>query len=424
MEFHFLHAADIHLDSPLRGLGDYEGAPVEQFRNATREAFRNLVNHAIDTRAAFVVIAGDLYDGDWPDFSTGLFLVKELERLNQANIRVAILFGNHDAENRITKSLPWPSNAQRFDHKKPSTIEYEDLAVALHGQSFSRMDVTENLVDNYPAPSRDRLNIGVLHTALEGNARHPSYAPCSLSQLVNRGYAYWALGHVHGYDILNRDPWVVFPGNLQGRHIRETGAKGCVSVSVRDGQIVNVERVILDVVRWIDIEVDVTGLGELQAIKTKCGEAIRKAVAEDADSKPAAVRVRVSGQTAAHGDLMAGREQFEAELQATMLGLRDCWLESLKIQTAPLTEPSLAGADEASNLLGALLTNADSNGDLKHSLEESLRPLLEKLPAELGTGSTADGIEESPLLTALRAKDISTLIREVLPDLSGLHGTE
>ena len=225
MEFHFLHAADIHLDSPLRGLSAYEGAPVDQFRNATREAFRNLVTRAIETRAAFIVIAGDLYDGDWPDFSTGLFLVKELERLNQAGIRAVVLFGNHDADNRITKSLPWPDNAYRFNHKKPETIVFEDLGVALHGQSFARMDVSENLAELYPAPVSGRLNIGVLHTALEGNARHATYAPCSLNQLRNHGYAYWALGHVHAHEVLSRDPWVVFPGNIQGRHIRETGAK-------------------------------------------------------------------------------------------------------------------------------------------------------------------------------------------------------
>ena len=71
--FSFIHAADIHLDSPLSGLSAYEGAPVELLRNAPRAAFSNLIDEAIRERVDFMVIAGDLYDGSWKDFNTGLF---------------------------------------------------------------------------------------------------------------------------------------------------------------------------------------------------------------------------------------------------------------------------------------------------------------------------------------------------------------
>lgn len=420
MNFRFLHAADIHLDSPLRGLSAYEGAPVEQFRNATREALRNLVNQAIESNAAFVVIAGDLYDGDWPDFSTGLFLIKELERLNAVGIRVVILFGNHDAESKITKSLPWPNNVHCFNYKRPETIFFEDLRVALHGQSFAHMDVKENLAEGYPAPLPGSLNIGVLHTALQGNARHASYAPCSLAQLQNKGYAYWALGHVHAYEILSRDPWVVFPGNLQGRHIRETGAKGCVAVSVQDGQIVDVERVILDVVRWIDSEVDVASCDGIQAVKSRCADAVHAAIGEQAEKKPAALRVRITGQTESHAELVADINQVEAELQATMLGLPDCWLESVKVLTTPPSRHGTAGSAEAAELLATLLADADSDPGLKANLQNSLKPLLERIPSEIEGHEAGDEANDAPLLTALRKKDFTTLIRSVLPDLRGI----
>ena len=58
--FKFLHAADIHLDSPFKGLERYEGAPAEKMRQATRRALENLVQLALDEQVKFVLIAGDL----------------------------------------------------------------------------------------------------------------------------------------------------------------------------------------------------------------------------------------------------------------------------------------------------------------------------------------------------------------------------
>ena len=103
--FKFIHAADIHLDSPLRGLSRYESAPVESIRNACRRAFENLVEFAIVEKVAFVLLAGDLYDGDWKDYSTGIFLSKQMGRLGQHNIPVFAVAGNHDAANQWFRAL-------------------------------------------------------------------------------------------------------------------------------------------------------------------------------------------------------------------------------------------------------------------------------------------------------------------------------
>ena len=79
--FSFIHTADIHLDSPLRGLGGMEGPAVERIRTATRKAFANLITEAVEREVDFVVIAGDLYDGDWRDYQTGLFFVAQMEKV-------------------------------------------------------------------------------------------------------------------------------------------------------------------------------------------------------------------------------------------------------------------------------------------------------------------------------------------------------
>ena len=417
MDFHFLHAADIHLDSPLRGLTAYEGAPVECFRSATRAALRNLIDRAIVGGAAFVVIAGDLYDGDWPDFGTGLFLVQELERLRKAGIRAVILFGNHDAHSRITHSLPWPDNAYRFDHKRAHSIALDDLGVVLHGQSFERMDVAANLALGYPPPVAGRLNIGVLHTALEGNARHATYAPCTLDQLRGHGYDYWALGHVHGFEILHREPWVVFPGNLQGRHIRETGPKGCVSVAVADGRVVGVEPVILDVARWLLVEVPAAGCESRERLQARAVAAVRDAVAGRADGRPAAVRLCLQGETPLHGELSERLDELENAFRAELMGVGECWLESVKLQTLPPVLRDAAAEREAAGLLAHLLSGAAADPALRASIEVALRPLREKLPADL-----VGEAEDTPLLAALRAGRLQEIVAAVLPDLLAMGG--
>ena len=227
--FRFLHAADIHLDSPLIGLSDIEGRVAERIRTAPRAAFELLVEQAIEEEVNFLVIAGDLYDGTWRDYKTGLFFAEQMGRLNQARIPVFLLHGNHDAQSQITRPLVLPDNVNVFGIRKAETFQIEELSVALHGQSFRQAATTDNLVLGYPSPIDGAFNIGVLHTALGGMGEHANYAPCSLAELVAKGYDYWALGHVHQGQVLHEQPHVVFPGNLQGRHVRETGPKGRLS---------------------------------------------------------------------------------------------------------------------------------------------------------------------------------------------------
>ena len=241
--FRFLHAADIHLDSPLKGLAGQEESIAERIRTATREALDQLVGIAIEEQVAFLIIAGDLYDGDWRDYNTGLYFIRQMGRLNQAGIPVYLLHGNHDAESQITRRLALPDNVQVFGSRRPESSRIDDLGVVLHGQSFGQRAVIDNLALTYPEPVARAFNIGVLHTGLGGMGGHDDYAPCSLADLVNKGYDYWALGHVHQAAVLHERPHIVFPGNLQGRHVRETGAKGATLVAVESGEVVELATV-------------------------------------------------------------------------------------------------------------------------------------------------------------------------------------
>src|SRR5262245_22532176 len=203
----FVHAADLHLDSPLRGLVRYDGAPVERMRAATRHALVNLVDLCLAEDAAFLLLAGDLFDGDWRDYGTGLFFLSEMARLRPAGIHVYLVRGNHDAASHVTRYLKLPEHVHELSWRRPETLVLEDRGVAIHGQSFATRAVTEDLATHYPDAIRDLLNVGLLHTCADGREGHERYAPCSVETLRNKGYDYWALGHVHAREVLARDPW-------------------------------------------------------------------------------------------------------------------------------------------------------------------------------------------------------------------------
>src|SRR4051812_42467788 len=235
--FRFLHCADLHLDSPLRGLEGDPDAPVAKIRGATREAFTNLIDFALSQRLDFVVAAGDLYDGDWQDWRTGQFLIGQIARLTNAGIPFVAIRGNHDAESVITRRLRMPEGARLLDHRRPETFRLPNVPVSIHGQSFATKAVIENLARAYPPPDADRFNIGLLHSSVGERELHDTYASCAIEQLRDHGYHYWALGHIHKREVLHEDPWIVFPGNLQGRKITETGPKGATVVTVTDGRV-------------------------------------------------------------------------------------------------------------------------------------------------------------------------------------------
>jgi DNA repair exonuclease SbcCD nuclease subunit len=381
--FRFIHTGDIHLDSPLKGLAGQQGAAAERICTATRVAFSNLIEAAIEDEVSFVVIAGDLYDGDWRDYQTGLFFIKEMGRLAKARIPVFLVYGNHDAENQITKRLMLPDNVRVFAARKPETVMLDHYGAALHGQSFRQRAVTENLVPAYPAPVAGCFNIGVLHTGLDGMDGHANYAPCTIDDLVNKGYDYWALAHVHNGAVLHAHPHVVFCGNLQGRHMRESGTKSATLVSVDDGVVQDISRIETGVVRWMRVAVNVEGTAHSSDLIDRIRSAIEESVNQNAGGRLLACRVELTGRTHLHDEILCSRERLVAEARAAALALGDeaAWIERLVIGTTVAGDS--VPAMDALTELQAIVAEAAADPGLCAQLDADIGELIRKLPHEI-----------------------------------------
>ena len=383
--FRFLHAADPHLDSPLQGLEAHEGAPVDVLRGASRRAFENLVQLAIDEPVDFLVIAGDLFDGDWRDYSTGLFFRGQMTRLQDRGIPVYVIKGNHDAASVISKKLRLPDNVRDFSTRAVESMEVHGLPVVIHGRGFPQRAVPENLASDYPAAVSGKFNLGLLHTSLTGRPGHDTYAPCSEQDLRDKGYGYWALGHVHQPEVISKDPWIVFAGNCQGRHARETGSRGCRLVAVNDSlEVESVDWRTLDVVRWQALTLDLTGATReaeaLERIRASLSDA-----ASEAEGRLVAARITLTGATALHGVFHRDAERLRAEVLALAqdFGEGTIWIERIKIATSPVYDLSqLAQRDALTKIVLETLEEATRGFE---ALPDDIADMLRVLPPEVRT---------------------------------------
>lgn len=419
--FKFLHAADLHLDSPMRGLERYEGAPVDEIRGATRRALENLVQLAIGENVQFVIIAGDLYDTDWKDYNTALFLSRQMSRLRAANIEAFIVSGNHDAGSQITRNLSMPGNVKLLSAKRPETVRLEKIGVAIHGQGFAERAVRDDISSGYPKALKGLFNIGILHTAINGREGHEPYAPCTVEGLLSKDYSYWALGHVHRREILNENPWLVFPGNIQGRHINESGPKGCTLVTVEDDRCASVTHCDLHVLEWTRCDIDASGAKSPEDVLKRVRMKLGQQVVATGDRLMAA-RVQVTGFSDAHRELSNNPEKWAAEIRscATDIAGDRIWIERIGFHTRPKPvelEERLAQNDPVSELLRTLL-KMEPDSELLGPIVEELAGLRSKLPPEMVDDVDALNLD-SPESVARILEDVKEILVSRLTSIGG-----
>lgn len=232
----FIHAADLHLDSPMLGLKHLPSTIFERLQESTFSAFTKVVDAALQKNVDFVILAGDLFDGEDRSLRAQSRFQKQMERLASKKIEVFIVHGNHDHMNGKWPLLMMPENVHVFSDKVEvkAFTNAAGTSVHLYGFSYPQRHVLERKVDEYIKNIGSDFHIGILHGHFEGNSIHGKYAPFTISDLLDKQFDYWALGHIHTRVLLMEEPPIVYPGNIQGRNRKEIGMKGCYHVTLTD----------------------------------------------------------------------------------------------------------------------------------------------------------------------------------------------
>ncbi len=391
--FSFIHAADLHLDSPFRGFEQVNNVDeavkenvLHRLRNCTFKTLENIVDACIRHNVDFLVLSGDIYDLADRSIRAELRFRRAVERLARRGIQVYAVYGNHDYDDGIRSRLTWPDNVFFFS---PGEVEYREITrqgkevARIYGISYPRRDVTDNYAVNFKRHSEVPFAIGVLHCNVGGIPEHENYAPCHLNDLVRAGMDYWALGHVHTRQVLKEDsPCVVYAGSPQGRSPRETGEKGCYLVNVSDNGLVHIDFLPVDDIRWIDAALPVDKLKSQDELISQLVEKLT-IIQSTHGNKSLITRITLTGRSVLHRELRSGSvlEDILEELRNRFAGAEGdfLWPESIRCATGiPLDKASLKNSG---TLLGDLLTlssRARSEAGLREELRRTLWPLEEK----------------------------------------------
>ncbi|MCZ2110570.1 MAG: DNA repair exonuclease [Dehalococcoidia bacterium] len=384
----FLHAADLHLDSPFAGLRATAPEAIrERLISATFDAYNALIALALAERVDAVLIAGDVYDSADRSLRAQLAFVRGLERLAEAGIRSFVCHGNHDPLDGWDARLPLPPLAHRFGKDVEGIpLDPSDPARAtVYGVSYPTRRVLANLVPRFARSDSSRFAIGLLHANAGTNTGHEPYAPCTLDDLVRSGIDYWALGHVHTHAILHAsNPTVVYPGNLQGRHPNETGPRGAVLVSVDAAGRCNVDFRPLDVVRWQQIDIPLDSAADVSAAMSLIHRSVGAAL-EGAAGRSLVLRLNLVGRSAVREDLLhrAALDDLEAEINNEWAAQQPfAWCERITHRLRP--EFDREAALEAGDFLAELLAVVDTLRQDPHGPSE-LRTILEPFYTRAGS---------------------------------------
>lgn len=372
-----LHTADIHLDSPLKSLALRDEALQARVQAATRTALTRIVDAALEHEVAALLVSGDLYDGAERSAKTAAFLSVQMTRLQNADIPVFYIKGNHDAENPITGEVDLPSNVHIFG-ARAGKVQIGDHPVWVHGVSFSGKHAPESLLPKFAAPVPDAVNIAMLHTSLAGAAGHDPYAPCSLPELGQMGFDYWALGHVHKRQVHSERPWVVMPGIPQGRDIGEAGPQSATLIHIED-QTLTVETVPTSVVEFDAVTVDCTSCHSDDDLRSTLRHTLVH-VAGSLSSDTAILRVTLTGATPRHWQFRRDADAWTQTIQDIALETGTLWVEKVSMAITPENQ---APDTSATGELAALMAQIAQENGFAATLQAEVDSMLNDLPPAL-----------------------------------------
>lgn len=381
----FIHTADLHLDSPFKGISELDEAISQELADATFNAFENIINLCIEEKVDFLLISGDVYDNQDKSLRAQLKFIDGLGRLSKEGIQTYVVHGNHDPSNGWASNLEIPMNVHVFGgrkvHKHIFQKDGEDLA-EIYGFSYHRRDITDSVIPEFEekVSSSTLFSIALLHCNLSTSTEHEPYAPCAVNDLTGLPIDYWALGHVHNMDIVKESPMIVYPGNTQGRHIREGGERGCYLVEVDDNHNIKMEFKPTACIRWQTKNLSIEGYKNIQELMREIYKIIDD-IKEECDNRPAICRLNLTGRGALSQDLMR-----QSNIDDILSELRDnestetcfVWVEKIKVETSsPIDREKLRDSGDFIGEIVGMYDELYEKETERQKLNEALQPLFD-----------------------------------------------
>lgn len=380
--FSFVHAADLHLDSPFAALNVDNPDLASILHSATFEAFDRVIQLCLEEQVDFLLVAGDVYDGSDRSLRAQVKFRDGLQRLHEAGIRSFVIHGNHDPLDGWSSTLEWPSGVHVFgEHLETTEVKRDgSLLARVQGISYPKRDERRNLSLLFH-PTDSAFHIALLHANVGSDTGHEPYAPCTLEDLMKSQMDYWALGHVHSQRVLSAHlPFVVYPGNTQGRNIKETGEKGCYLVKVGEDKEVELEFRATDVIRWTTYELSIHDLQTEQDLINALDHACVE-ISEKASDRPSIARMTLSGRSPLFKFLKAPNsvaDLLEILHERGPSYFPSVWVEQILLSVSPDIDP-MARMKER-DFLGDLIRYSRELMGEKHLgalVREDLAPLFE-----------------------------------------------
>jgi len=397
--FKFIHCADLHLDSPFEGLHSIAPEIANVLRDATFKSFENVIDIAIREKVDFLIIAGDVYDGadrslhaQWRFF----------QALRESGLQCFVAHGNHDPLSGWEAGLILPDGVHKFDGNNVEctlAMRGDEKLAYIYGISYPSREIRENLALRFPQEKNAPFSIGVLHCNVGGYSEHENYAPCSMDDLCKCGIDYWALGHVHTRQVLNENkPYIIYPGNTQGRSVRESGERGCYLIKVDDTGTVSTEFMITDVVRWFIEEVNISDIDTIDALIDTLSR-IKDEIRSQADGRDAVLRLYLTGRGELHKKIKQSESDITQMLREDEKERRQfVWVESIQINTRPAVD--IQSRRQVEDFVGEFLKTTESlrsNTDV----ESTMRNMLNKPSEHSIIAKELDALTKEELLSIL-----------------------
>ena len=403
--FSFIHAADLHLGSPFKGIGSGSPATAELLRSATFDAFSGLIDLCVEKSVDFLLVAGDIFDFSSRSLRAQFTFRDGLSRLSEAGIRAFVVLGNHDPWDAWSSRISWPEGVHIFspDRVDTTVVSVNGTPVAsVSGISYRNQRETRNLASLFKSEQSDIYQIALLHSNCGNNPDHGAYAPCSVNELRKSGFDYWALGHVHEHKVLDTLPHIVYPGCTQGLSIRETGQHGCCLVSVTTDRRTALTFHPLDKLRWQSPEISIAGLGTLDNLDRMMAEALSQ-INEEERPRPVIGRIKLTGRGPLYHQLRQKTVAEELLERTRQLGDQlspPVWIQSIENQCRP--DVDFEKRQLMDDLLGQVLRNVSQLGTRPGALPAELIPVLSDIYDHPRLGRHLGALSPSDLEKLLR----------------------